>query len=106
MTSILVKIEAVLDSEVGHGYCGIEENINPSICRIKQAMAKIEPLISEEYKKGYIDGGNDCQKAINKVQDQGFEVLKDQGVTEHGRVSTDNESIYNNCATYRIMVKR
>lgn len=75
MTSILVKIEAVLNSEVGHGYCGIEENINPSICRINQTMAKIEPLISEEYKKGYIDGGNDCQKAINKVQDQGFEVL-------------------------------
>ena len=59
MTSFLVKIEAVLDSEIGHGYCGIEERINPNLCRIKQAMAKIEPLISEEYKKGYVDGGID-----------------------------------------------
>ncbi len=66
MTSILVKIEAVLDSEVGHGYCGIKENINPSICRIKQAMAKIEPLISEEYKKGYVDGGIDYLKRVDE----------------------------------------
>lgn len=66
MTSILVKIEAVLDSEIGHGYCGIEEVINPNLCRIKQAMAKIEPLISEEYKKGYVDGGIDFLIRVDK----------------------------------------
>lgn len=51
---------------------------------------------------GMIDG-------LSEVQDNWklatVEDLK-EAKNYHGRVSTDNESIYNNCATYRIMVKR
>jgi hypothetical protein len=51
MTELLIKIEATLDSEIGHGGCGIEENESPEFCHIKQALAEIESLISEAVNK-------------------------------------------------------
>lgn len=42
------------------------------------------------------------QEMIDKLN-----TVKDKEAKDyHGRISTDCESIYNNCATYRIMVKQ
>lgn len=59
MIKTLIEIEATLDSEIGHGSCGIEENESPDACLIKRAIAKIEPVVAEACKKSYTDGGID-----------------------------------------------
>ena len=49
-----------------------------------------------------VDGLSDVQNDWKLATVEDLKEAKDY----HGRISTDCESIYNNCATYRIMVKR